>query len=95
MIIDGVEYQKVASDGRWAIVVCERGFVLVGTIHKSDDYWVICNCSTIRRWGTTKGLGEIARGGPTTETILDEQPETTVHELRVVQIISCNESNWQ
>jgi len=94
MIIDGVEYQPVNQNSRVAIVVCDRGFVLVGRITVSDSYVTISPCSTVRRWGTSRGLGEIASGGPTDKTVLDPQPTTRVHELQVVQIIDCEDSKW-
>ena len=95
MIIDGVEYQPVSANGRVAIVVCDRGFVLVGRITVADSYVTITACQNVRRWGTTKGLGQIASGGPTSETKLDPQPTTRVHELQVVQIIDCEEGKWK
>lgn len=94
MIIDGVEYQPVVGNGRVAIVVCDRGFVLVGRISIENSYVTITSCSNVRRWGTTKGLGELAAGGPTSKTVLDPQPTTRVHELQVVQIIDCEEGKW-
>lgn len=93
--VDGVLYRQVAGDeSRIAIVVCDRGFVLVGDIAIEDDYLVIENCNCIRVWGTSRGLGEIASGGPTSKTSLDPQPTTKVHELQVVQIIDCESEKW-
>lgn len=90
--IDGKLYVD-ASDW-WAIVVCDRGFVLVGRVDIKDSYVTIRNCSCVRRWGTTRGLGQIASEGPTEKTELDQQPTTRVHELQVVQIIDAEESKW-
>jgi len=94
MVIDGVEYCPVNKNGRVAIVVCDRGFVLVGRISVKDSYVTITSCKNVRRWGTTKGLGQIASDGPTDKTSLDPQPTTRVHELRIIQIIDCEESKW-
>lgn len=95
MIIDGVEYQPVAADGEsLRIVVCDRGFVLVGMVSLRDSYITIRKCHCIRKWGTSRGLGEIASGGPTEKTVLDPQPTTRVHELQVVQMIDCEERKW-
>lgn len=96
MNIDGIEYQPVTSpaDERLRIVVCDRGFVLVGRASTKDSYVTIRDCSCIRKWGTTKGLGEIAAGGPTTKTVLDPQPTTIVHERQVVMQINCEEAKW-
>lgn len=95
MIIDGVEYQPVNCESeRTCIVVLDRGFVVVGRVSIKHNYVTIRKCSNVRRWGTSRGLGEIAAGGPTTKTVLDPQPTTKVHELQVVQIIDCEESKW-
>ena len=94
MLIDGTEYLPVNKNGRTAIVVCDRGFVLVGRIEVANSYITITSCNNVRRWGTTNGLGQIASGGPTVKTSLDPQPTTRVHELQVVQIIDCEESKW-
>lgn len=97
MLIDGVEYRKVVGpdDERWRIVVCDRGFVLVGMVHIEDGYVILRKCHCVRRWGTTRGLGQIAMEGPTSNTILDPQPTTRVHELQVIQQIDCEESKWK
>ncbi len=83
-----------ATTGSVKIVVCDRGFVLIGRVTIKDNYVTISNCSCVRTWGTTSGLGQIAKNGPTTKTKLDEQPTTTVHELQVVMMIDCEESKW-
>jgi len=77
------------------IVVLDRGFVVVGNVTQDGPYIVIDDCSCIRRWGTTRGLGQLATGGPQPETKLDPQPRTRVHELQVVQQIDCEESAWK
>jgi len=81
----------------WCIVVLDRGFVVVGRVQKSGCYMVINDCSCVRKWGTTKGLGQLASSGPLENTVLDPQPQTKVHELQVVQIIECvcEVSKWK
>ena len=94
--VNGVEYQPVNRDGEQVcIVVLDRGFVVVGRVTIEDHYVTIRDCSCIRKWGTTRGLGEIASGGPTASTTLDPQPTTRVHELQVVQMISCEAKKWK
>lgn len=61
--------QKVVEHGL-KIVVLDRGFIYIGHV-TTDGEWVhISNAYNIRRWGTTKGLGELVNG-PTDSTILD------------------------
>lgn len=77
------------------IAVLQRGWIVVGDVYSYDDqHWIIKNCSTIRRWGTTAGLGELAEKGKLSNTLLDKQSDTITHKLAVVQLIRCNESKW-
>jgi hypothetical protein len=98
--IDDVEY--VRSDtvdfdvqGRKKIVVLQRGWVVIGNVEQTETEIRITNCSVIRIWGTTKGLGEIAEGGPTSKTVLDPCPPVTAHPLSVVFCMYVNEANWK
>ena len=78
MIINGVEYvekslvSQVQLEGPIKIVVLQRGWVLVGKFERDGDQCFLHNASTIRNWGTTKGLGELAKDGPTKDTKLDK-----------------------
>jgi len=95
VVIDNVEYKPVRDlNGKWSIVVLDRGFVVVGTVSYDGSYIIIEKCQNIRRWGTTRGLGQLASEGPTADTELDPQPSTKVHELQVVQIIDCDGDKW-
>lgn len=76
------------------ICVLQRGWVVVGRVSQTGSTVKIDDGSVIRRWGTTRGLGEIANGGPTAETVLDPVPRVTVHELGVVAMIDCDASKW-
>lgn len=45
------------------IIVADRGWVFVGDCKDNEDGSVtIYNAQNIRRWGTTKGLGELTHG---------------------------------
>jgi hypothetical protein len=70
------------------IVVLERGFVYVGKVKVDGDWVTIENARNIRRWGTTKGLGELA-GGPTKETKLDEAGTVQAPMRSVIQFVQC------
>ncbi len=43
---------------------------------------------------TTKGLGEIAAGGPTLKTVLDKCPPVSFHELTAIATIDCEAGKW-
>jgi len=92
--VDGIDYYQKTTPSNWKIVVLDRGYVVVGNVEFDGNYVVVTDCSTIRFWGTTRGLGEIAFGGPTEKTKLDAQPTTRVHELQVVQMIDCEVEKW-
>lgn len=78
MIINGVEYIEKSKannkqfEGPIKIVVLQRGWVLVGKFERKGEQCFLHEASTIRSWGTTKGLGELAAGGPTKDTKLDK-----------------------
>lgn len=76
------------------IVILDRGFVLVGNVTVKDDWVETTNASIIRRWGTTKGLGELAANGPLENTKLD--PIGTVRSpLRaLIGLVDCEAAKW-
>jgi len=76
--IDEIEYVRKDSIlkplelGEKRIIVADRGWVFVGDCSDNDDGSVtIRNTKNIRRWGTKKGLGELACG-PLSGTIVDD-----------------------
>ena len=93
--VDGVTYYARDEEASLKIVVLDRGFVVVGLVSTDGDNIVIDDCSCVRRWGTSRGLGQLAAEGPQTETKLDKQPRTTVNKLQVVQMIDCEAAKWK
>jgi hypothetical protein len=76
------------------IIIAQRGWVFIGDVSRSGDDVVITDASCIRRWGTTKGLGEIAANGPNKSTILDPMGTVRLHQLAVVAAIDCASEKW-
>lgn len=76
------------------IVVLQRGWVVVGDMSESGDELLLSNASVIRRWGTTKGLGELAAKGPQRDTVLDPCGVVRAHKLCVVMQIDCEAAKW-
>lgn len=76
------------------IFVLQRGWVVIGKAERQDFYWKLTNAQIIHRWGTTKGLGEIALNGPTPNTILHPSGEILFHELTTIMMIPCNQQKW-
>jgi hypothetical protein len=76
------------------IVILQRGWICVGRYIKSGDERKLEGASVIRVWGTTKGLGEIAEGGPTNSTKLDPAGTVRFHPLAEVAALDCNAEKW-
>lgn len=54
------------------IAVVASGWVFVGThTDSTPDGYALKDAAVIRRWGTTRGLGELALKGVQKETVLD------------------------
>lgn len=77
------------------ILVLQRGWVVVGDLEYDGTELVkLANASVIRRWGTTKGLGELALGGPQSNTVLDPCGVVEAHPAAVVLRIPCEARRW-
>lgn len=76
------------------IVVLQRGWVAVGDYAVQKDEVVLANASIVRRWGTIRGLGELARRGPLPNTILDPCGTLRSHHLAVVLTLDCEVAAW-
>ena len=73
------------------IVVADKGFVFVGLVMKNDNGSVtIARTMNLRKWGTTKGLGEL-KDGPTDQTIAD--PWGTVTTIPII-LVDCTPGAW-
>jgi len=82
------------KDSPYQIAVLDRGFVYIGRVKWNDDVLTITDARCIRRWGTTKGLGELVNG-PTEETILDTVGTVHVPEHSLIHLIDVVESAWK
>lgn len=91
---DGSKQPKEV-DGGIRIVILQRGWVFVGRYYEQGEKCRLENASVIRNWGTTKGLGEIASGGPTSSTKLDPTPTVEFHKLTVIATINCDTTVWK
>lgn len=76
------------------IVVWVRGFISVGYFNQESGIVTLRQASTVRRWGTSKGLGELALRGPLGNTILDFEGTNQGSWLSVVKTIKCNPDAW-
>jgi hypothetical protein len=78
------------------IVVLQRGWVLIGFFEKEETSCKMHKASVIRNWGTTKGLGELAKSGKTSSTKLDPCNGLVEFDLlTVVLMINANVDLWK
>ena len=78
----------------FAIVVLDRGFVYVGDTTVDGEWCLITDARNIRRWGTTKGLGELALSGPQAKTQLDAVGTLRAPLRAVISIIDTDGAKW-
>jgi hypothetical protein len=92
---DGQSNGQAIGTGDIKIVVLQRGWVAVGRLFQDGPYCRLENAMTIRRWGTSRGLGQIANGGPIIDkTVLDDAGTLRFHELTIVAAFDCDQTKW-
>ena len=80
------DVQIVVVDGRWNFIA---------RVSREPGFVVLTDASVIVYWGTTKGLGELAKGGPTGKTRLNPCNGTVrIPEARVVFTLDTNAGKW-
>lgn len=97
--IKGVEYVPTSTQpelsGEHQIVIVEGRWNFVGHTQWLENGMLrITGASVIRYWGTTKGLGEIAMGGPTSKTLLDRCGTLTIPAHAVIALMDTNAGKW-
>lgn len=76
------------------IVVAPRGWVFIGEVNRTASGLVITDAKVIRRWGTSKGLGQLALEGPQPNTQLDAAGTVTVPAEQVLFTFDVDASKW-
>jgi len=79
----------------YAIAVVDRGFVYMGQCEHDGQWCVVHNARNIRRWGTTKGLGQLAIEGPNKDTVLDAAGTVRIPSHALISLIDTDESLWK
>jgi hypothetical protein len=102
MMINDVEYVRKEDikepdlKGDIKIVILQRGWSMVGRLERNGPECKLYNASVIRRWGTSNGLGELAKNGPRPNTKLDKCHGVVEFDwLTVVASISCEDEKWK
>ncbi len=77
------------------IVAVDNGFVFVGQTVVNGEWVEMYESSNVRRYGTTKGLPQLAAEGPLRETQLDPIAGLLKFPLaRLVFVMECNKDAW-
>ncbi len=100
IVVNGKTYysenKSPEHNGEYKIVILQRGWVMVGKLERNGSECKLHQASVIRNWGTTKGLGEIAKTGPTPSTKIDKCNGLVEFDyLTVVASICVNEESWK
>ena len=71
--------------GELVIAIHQGGWVYVGyrSVDHAEHRIVLRRAHNIRRWGTSRGLGEL-RGGPLPNTVLDDYGTVQCHPLQEI-----------
>jgi hypothetical protein len=78
----------------WHILVVDNGFIFVGDCVTGQGMTMLQHAKTLRRWGTTTGLGELVNG-PTAKTVADPVGNILVPFPRVIFAIPVKEAAWR
>lgn len=76
------------------IVVLQRGWVAVGDYFEDGNQAKLENASIIRRWGTSKGLGQLALEGPQSNTVLDKAGTLRFRVEAIVTTFDVDGAKW-
>lgn len=83
-----------STPGRLCIAILDRGWVFVGRVTEQPGSVSIDHADCVRRWGTKRGIGQLALNGPTRETKLDPAGTVTVPRTAIVALIDAVEASW-
>ena len=83
------------ESGDIKIVILQRGWIFVGEYYENGNNCRLENAKCIRKWGTSKGLGELASEGVKSDTVLDDCPTVNFHKLTIVASINCDSKIWK
>ena len=81
-----------STDHGLQIIILDRGYVYVGNVSIDDNWVLITTARNVRRWGTTKGLGELAANGPLKDSIIDPVGTVRAPLRALIGLIECEAS---
>jgi hypothetical protein len=74
--------------------VLDRGFVYVGICALDAGVLTITGARCVRRWGTERGLAQLAAEGPTAKTKLEASGTVHAPQASVIHLIDCAPAGW-
>jgi hypothetical protein len=89
------QVENNSENGKIKIVILQRGWVAIGRFYREGNDCTLKDAYWIRRWGTDKGLGQLAIKGKQSNTILDKTGTIHFDYLTVVALINCEERLWK
>ena len=76
------------------LAVLDRGFIYAGNVSVADGVVTIAQAQNVRRWGTSRGLGELAANGPLPDTVLDPAGTVTAPVGSLIHLLALDEAAW-
>lgn len=76
------------------IAVLSYGFVYVGTCQVDGDTLTITDAGNVRRWGTERGMGQLAAFGTQHNTKIDPTGTVTAPVSALIHLIDCDPEAW-
>ena len=80
--------------GKLVIAILDRGWVFIGRATEDEYSLLLDGADCVRRWGTSKGIGQLALEGKQSETVLEPAGSLSVPKSAVVALIDARESVW-
>lgn len=92
-----MKHDKYPRDADVRCVVLRDKFVLIGAYARDPESGVVTltDAYVVRRWGTDKGLAQIAIEGVRPETVLDYGGEVEAPWHAVIYTIRCTHTSWR
>jgi len=82
--------QQKTDKMKKVIAIATGGFVWIGYVSlDTNTHLVLTEAFNIRKFGTTRGLGQIAVEGPTSDTVLDACGVVEINRTALIATILC------
>lgn len=76
--------------GEKRIVVIEAGNVIMGVVTEiTDTHYHMDYAQVVRRWGTERGLAQLAVEGPSVNTVLEQAAMTSIRRDKELFSLLC------